>query len=150
MKRVCLVCFSISMLVSLPGIFNAQSSKSKGQPCTKNPTNKGKYKILSSGFGKELQVDVEIKPHYRNDENYITIAREFRERYCRTKELRITYFESRRQWQILDPFDPEATPLAIYYFGDSADQLGLHIYQATDGKVERRSIDLSGYADLLK
>ena len=118
--------------------------------CTEYLSSKGLYKKLSVGLGKELQVDVEIKPSYRNDENYITIAREFRERYCHIKEMRITYFASKKQWQILDPFELESTPLAIYYYGEKKDEIGLDVYKVVNNKVETRKVDLSQYKVLSK
>ena len=149
--RVSLAIFSISLSFILIGIIWGQrANDGELRECTKHPTIKGRYKTLSRGFGKELQIDVEIKSSDRVDENYIAIAREFRERYCEIQEMRITYFASRKQWEILDPRDPQSIPLAIYYFGKNADQVGLDVYQVINKRVRTRKIDLSNYEDLKK
>ena len=115
----------------------------KPKVCTNHPTVKGKYKILSHGLGVELQIDLEIKQKYRTDENYITIAKEFRERYCEEKKIRITYFESKEQWKLRDPFDLKATPLAIAYMGKGTDQKdGISVYTIVEGKVETRTLKI--------
>lgn len=116
--------------------------------CTKHPTINAKYKTLSIDLGVELQIDVEVRSAHRTDENFVAIARKFRERYCENREMRITYFASKKQWEILDPRDPRSVPLAVYYFGRNTDRVGLHIYQMRNNKVETRDIDLTNYKDL--
>ncbi len=89
----------------------------------KKTMNAGKYKILSeSPGGEETQFYLEIKPKYRTDENYIAIAKEFKEKYCHTNRLRVIYLTGKKQWLILDPLDPKATPLAIFYKGIGTDK----------------------------
>lgn len=133
----CLFLFSTSIL-------SGQTSlDSKPKPCTNHPVSKGKYKTLSVGLGIELQVHLEINRKYRTDGNYVAIGKEFRERYCREKQLRITYFGSKKQSQILDPRDPESTPLAIYYFYADTKKEGIEIYKVIDGEVQTRVLNLT-------
>jgi len=115
----------------------------KPKVCTNHPVSKGKYKIFSHGLGIELQIDLEIKPKYRTDANYIAIAKEFRERYCEEKQIRITYFESKKQWQILDPLELASTPLAIALMGKvTGEEEGIDVYTIVDGKVKTRKLEI--------
>jgi hypothetical protein len=129
--------------VGTQSLFGQETLARKVGICTNNTVNKGKYKLLSVGRGIELQVNIEIKSKYRTDENYVAIVKEFKERYCQATQLRITYFESKKQWLILDPFKLEATPLAIYYFGsNTSEKEGIVVYKVVNGKVETRNLKL--------
>jgi len=113
-------------------------------PCTNHPANRGAYKILSISLGEELQFYVQIKPRYRTDENYIAVAKEFKEAYCHEDQLRIIYYANKRNWMIVDPKNLEATPLAIFCTTKkTSGKEGISVYMITNGKVEIRKLDLT-------
>jgi hypothetical protein len=116
----------------------------------KKPTIRGKYKLLSSGQGVELQIYLKISPPNRTDENYINIAKEFRQKYCQSLKMRIIYFGTKEQWQNLNPLDPNSTPLAIYAFRPDLNQVRLEVYTVKDGKAQIRKVDLSAHEELMK
>lgn len=134
-----LLCFVVAST-----LFGQRLSSEKPKMCTNKPVTKGNYKILSIGLGVELQIDIVIKPKNRNDKNYIAIAQEFKEKYCQEEQLRITYYTSKKQWLILDPFDLASTPLAIFYTstkkGEYVEKEKLILYKIVDGKVETREL----------
>ncbi len=135
---ICFLCFIFTL-----NVFGQLIKEEQPKLCTNHPVNKGKYKMLSIGDGIELQIDIKIDSKYRTDKNYTVIAKEFKEKYCQATQLRITYFESKKQWQILNPLKLEATPLAIYYFGKDTNKGGrIKIYTVINGKVETRELKL--------
>lgn len=139
-KWLCLALF----LFSASSLFGQKLQDEKPKVCTTHPVNKGKYKILFAALGGvESQFDLEIKPKYRTDENYITIAKEFKEKYCQEARLSITYLTSKKQWLILDPFKLEATPLAIFYLDRNKGEERIKVYKVVNGKVETRKLDLT-------
>ena len=123
-------------------LFGQKITGEKPKLCI-NTIENGKYKILSIGNGIELQFYLKIEPKYRTDNNYKTIANEFKEKYCHAKQLRIIYLKSKEQWLILDPFNLEATPLAIFYTGNNTEEKeGLIAYKVVNGKVETRELSI--------
>lgn len=126
-----------------PSLFGQILTGEQPKSCVKNTSVKGKYKILSIGKGVETQFYLEIKPKYRTVENYIAIAKEFKERYCEEDQLRIIYLKSKNQWLILDPNNPEATPLAIFYADQNTiEKEGLTLYEVFNGKVAIRELKI--------
>ena len=136
--------FLIIYFVFALTLYGQRSTDDKLKPCTNHSVNKGKYKILSSSpGGVESQFDLEIKPKYRTDDNYITIAKEFKEKYCHETRLSVTYLTGKKQWLILDPFDLASTPLAIFYLDKNKSKEGIVVYKVVNGKVETRKLDLT-------
>jgi len=89
-----------------------------------------------------VQFRLKIKPKYRTDENYIAIAEEFREKYCRAVGLRIFYFKDKEQWR-MHPLDLEATPLAVFFTGkNTPEKEVLAVYTIVNGKVETRNLEI--------
>lgn len=143
--RVCYSVFLLFLIVSTAETLQGQRMiDGELKPCSEHPTNKGKYKILSeSPGGKESQFYLEIKPKYRNEKNYLIIAKEFKEKYCHENRLRVIYLTGKKQWLILDPFNLEATPLAVFYTGIGTDEKeGLDVYTVVDGKVVTRKLKI--------
>ena len=145
MKSISLISCLLYCIITLPVISYGQESNGEQRTTCEKTMNAGKYKILSeSPGGEETQFYLEIKPKYRTDENYIAIAKEFKEKYCHTNRLRVIYLTGKKQWLILDPLDPKATPLAIFYKGIGTDEKdGLDVYTVVDGKVRTRQLDLA-------
>jgi hypothetical protein len=120
----------------------AQQGEGYQTGCIKTQSNHAKYKLLSIGQGVELQVEVEVKTRFRTDDNFIAIAKDFREHYCKTEPVRIIYYRDKTHWGIRDPRDLSSTPLAIYYFSKVEGEAGIKFYEIKNGKVEWRQVNL--------
>jgi hypothetical protein len=142
MKKVYKLVIFIMFLIFAQSLFSQKLTGEKPKECNNHIEDKGNYNILSISNGKELQFYLEIKPKYRTEENYIKIAREFKGKYCLADQLRVIYLKSKKQWLILDPFNLESTPLAIFYTDKNIKEEGLVVYKIVDGNVETRELSI--------
>lgn len=91
-------------------------------------------------LGTELQLYLKVDFKNRNDDNYMAIAQESLQRYCHEDELRIIFYKTKKHSLMTDLKDPESSPLAIFYFGKTREEIGLSVYAVVGEKVQVRRV----------